>query len=197
MEAGSPVMKGRKRSLHNVLSADPVMRDMIATHNPPQIGMNPIFFSLVRAVISQQLSEAAASTIFKRLSALSEISPTALIALDIESFRGCGISSQKAKYIQGISEAALDGQLDSVEGLSDDDAKNALVKLKGVGRWTAEMILIFSLGRDDIWPTDDAGLLRAAKALYGTQDVEGFIALGERFKPYRTHAAWYLWRSLG
>ena len=73
---------------------------------------------------------------------------------------------------------------------------NALVRLKGVGRWTAEMILIFSMGREDVWPVDDAGLLRVAKKLYGIQDVEGFIEFGERFRPYRTHAAWYLWASL-
>jgi len=172
------------------------MSKLIATHDPPRIGENPIFFSLVRAVISQQLSEASASTIFKKLSVLSEITPIALIALDIDSFRGCGISSQKAKYIQGISEAALGGQLDSISDLSDDDAVKALVKLKGVGRWTAEMILIFSMGREDVWPIDDAGLLRVAKNLYGIQGVDDFIDLGERFKPYRTHAAWYMWASL-
>lgn len=179
-----------------ILATDPVMRKLIAAHDPPSIGKNPIFFSLVRAIISQQLSEAAASTIFKRLSALSEISPVALASLDIESFRSCGISSQKAGYIKGISEAALAGQIDDINHLNDDDAIKALVKLKGVGRWTAEMILIFSLGREDVWPSDDAGLLRAANKLYGTQNVDEFVALGERFKPFRTHLAWYLWCSL-
>ena len=70
------------------------------------------------------------------------------------------------------------------------------MSLKSVGRWTAEMILIFSLGREDVWSCDDAGLLRAAKNLYGIHGVDDFIALGERFKPFRTHAAWYLWSSL-
>lgn len=189
-------MKNQVNLAEKILSADPIMWELINTYEAPQIGKNPIFFSLARAVISQQLSEAAASTIFKRLSALTEITPTALLSLDIDTIRSCGISSQKANYIQGICEAALSGQLDSIDNLSDDDAIKALVKLKGVGRWTAEMILIFSLGREDVWPTDDAGLLRAAKALYGIQDVEGFITLGERFRPYRTHSAWYLWSSL-
>lgn len=189
-------MESRKPSPKIILSADPVMRKLIGAHDPPRIGQNPVFFSLVRAVISQQLSEAAASTIFKRLCAVAEITPDALLALDVETFRGCGISSSKAGYIKGISQAALDGALDNTESLPDEEAIKALVKLKGVGRWTAEMILIFALGREDVWPCDDAGLLRAANKLYGTQGVEEFITLGERFKPFRSHAAWYFWGSL-
>ena len=92
-------------SFKKILSADPVMKKLVDSHDPPRVGKNPVFFSLVRAVIGQQLSEAAASTIFKRLSAVSEISPTALAALDIEAFRSCGISSQKARYIVGIAWA--------------------------------------------------------------------------------------------
>jgi DNA-3-methyladenine glycosylase II len=188
--------KNPLNSPEKILSDDPVMSRLIETHDPPRIGKNPIFFSLVRAVISQQLSETAASTIFKRLSAVSEISPSVLSVLDVDTFRTCGISSQKARYIKGIAEAALNVELENIDHLNDEDAIKALVKLKGVGRWTAEMILIFSLGREDVWPTDDAGLLRAAKALYGTQSVDEFVVLGGRFKPYRTHAAWYLWRAL-
>lgn len=188
--------KRQKASPEAILSADPVMRELISRHDPPSIGKNPVFFSLVRAVISQQLSEAAASTIFKRLSTVTDVSPDKLMPLEIEAYRSCGISSQKARYIKGISEAALAGQLDHIEDLGDEDAIKALIKLNGVGKWTAEMILIFSLGREDVWPRDDAGLLRAVKALYGTQGVDEFIALGKRFKPYRTHAAWYLWHSL-
>ncbi|WP_191966132.1 DNA-3-methyladenine glycosylase family protein [Oryzomonas japonica] len=172
------------------------MRKLIGAHDPPRIGQNPVFFSLVRAVISQQLSEAAASTIFKRLCAIAEITPDALIALDLESIRKCGISSSKVGYIKGISQAALDGTLNDIETLSDDEAIKAMVKLKGVGRWTAEMILIFALGREDVWPCDDAGLLRSANRLYGIQGVSEFMALGERFIPFRTHAAWYLWSIL-
>ncbi len=179
-----------------ILSADPVMKKLVDSHDPPRIGKNPIFFSLVRAVISQQLSEAAASTIFKHLSAIAVISPETLSVLDVDTFRTCGISSQKARYIIGIAEAALSGELENIDNLSDEDAIKALVKLKGVGRWTAEMILIFALGREDVWPCDDAGLLRVAKQLFGIQDVAGFIALGEKFRPYRTNVAWYLWASL-
>lgn len=188
--------KSRIKLSVEILSADPVMKKLVDSHDPPRIGKNPIFFSLVRAVISQQLSEAAASTIFKRLSAIAAITPEALSSLDVDTFRTCGISTPKARYIIGIADAALSGQLENFDNLSDEDAIKALVKLKGVGQWTAEMILIFSLGRENVWPCDDAGLLRVAKRLYGIQDVAGFIDLGERFRPYRTHVAWYLWASL-
>lgn len=172
------------------------MKKLVEAHDPPRIGKNPIFFSLVRAVVSQQLSEAAASTIFKRLSSITDITPDTLAALEVATFRSCGISFRKADYIKGIAEAALAGEIQHIADLNDDDAIKALVSLRGVGRWTAEMILIFSMGREDVWPVDDAGLLRVAKNLYGIKDVDGFIALGDRFKPYRTHAAWYLWASL-
>jgi DNA-3-methyladenine glycosylase II len=188
--------KSLMSSPENILSADIVMKGLMAILSPPAIGRSPIFFSLVRAIISQQLSVAAASTIFKRLSAISEIAPATLLALDLDTFRECGISSQKAGYIKGIAEATLSGRLDSIGDLADEEAIKSLVKFKGVGRWTAEMILIFALGREDIWPCDDVGLLRAAKMLYGVDDVGGFITLGESFKPYRTHAACYLWASL-
>lgn len=178
------------------LGRDPVMRGLVETHEPPRIGKNPIFFSLVRAVISQQLSEAAASTIFKRLKEVVDITPDALAELDTEAYVSCGISTPKAGYIQAISRAAIEGKLDNLDELSDDDVIKALTKLKGVGRWTAEMILIFAMGREDIWPCDDAGLFRAAKKLYSVQNVDEFIVLGDRFRPYRTHVAWYLWCSL-
>jgi DNA-3-methyladenine glycosylase II len=119
-----------------------------------------------------------------------------LSELEVETFRSCGISSPKAGYIKAVSQAVSDGHLEGIDSLSDDDAINVLIKLKGVGRWTAEMILIFALGREDVWPSDDAGLLRAAKNLYSTQTVDEFKLLGDRFKPYRSHAACYLWSSL-
>lgn len=180
----------------DVLAKDPKMIELMALHPPPRIGHNPIFFSLIRAIISQQLSEAAAATIFKRLKNLVSIEPEPLLALDTEAIRSCGISGRKADYIKSISAATINGALDNLETLPDEEAIISLVTLKGVGRWTAEMILIFSLGREDVWPCDDAGLLRSAKKLYGTANLDEFIKLGERFKPFRTHAAWYLWASL-
>lgn len=179
-----------------MLAKDDIMQSLISRHGPPSIGRNPVFTSLVRAVISQQLSDAAASTIFNRLSALTDITPTALVGCETEAFRSCGISTAKAGYIRFISQAALEGQLGNIDHLPDGEVIKVLTKLKGVGRWTAEMILIFALGREDVWPSDDVGLLRAAKNLYGISSVGEFIMLGDRFRPYRSYAAWYLWSSL-
>lgn len=180
----------------SLLSNDPTMKVLVEKYDPPSLGETPIFISMVRAIISQQLSDAAASTIYKRLSNLSDITPTALQELDIERFRSCGISKAKADYIKSVSQAAAKGHFDNLDCLNDNEIIKALTRIKGVGRWTAEMILIFAIGREDVWPTDDAGLIRAAKNLYGILNVEEFIALGDRFKPYRSHVAWYLWCSL-
>ena len=132
-DIGFPMAKGRKSCSSKVLCADPVMKKLVDSHDPPRIGKNPVFFSLVRAVISQQLSEAAATSIFKRLSAIAAITPETLSSLDVDTFRTCGISTQKAHYIIGIAEAALSGQLENIDNLSDEDAIKAHVKMKEVG----------------------------------------------------------------
>lgn len=175
---------------------DAIMMNLINRYGPSNIGSRPIFLSLVRAVIGQQLSEAAASTIFKRLSVLADISPNGLSGLTEEAFRQCGISSPKQKYIRSICDAASEGYFDQIVGLDDEELVANLCKIKGIGLWTAQMVLIFSIGRPDVWPHSDSGLIRAAKTLYHIDSTDDFMALGERFRPFRSHAAWYLWRSL-
>jgi DNA-3-methyladenine glycosylase II len=108
------------------------MRELVEAHDFPQIVKVPIFISLVRAVISQQLSEAAASTIFKRLSATTEILPGTLSSLDIGAYRQCGISSRKAEYIKGIAEAVLKEEIGHIADLNDDDAIKVLLSRKGL-----------------------------------------------------------------
>lgn len=181
---------------HDILTRDPVMAGLVAHYAPPDFGGTTVFTGLIRAVISQQLSAAAAATIFRRLAALTEIAPAPLVMLSPDELRACGLSRPKAGYIHDIARAALAGELERMESLPDDEVLARLVRLKGIGRWSAEMILIFALGRDDVWPVDDAGLRRAVRELYGTGSVAEFIALGERFVPWRSHAAWYLWCSL-
>ena len=184
------------RTAIDILSKDPVMRRLVDTQETAAIGKNPIFGSLIGSVISQQLSESASATIFKRLQGISPITPESLLGLDIELLRSCGISKQKAGYILTISQAALKGELDNIENQSDEEAIRILMQIKGVGLWTAQMVLIFALGRQDVWSCNDAGLMRAAKKLYNIQGVDDFIELGIRFKPYRSYASWYLWCSL-
>ena len=116
--------------------------------------------------------------------------------LDVESFRSCGISRQKASYIKSISDAALNEELNNIEDQSDDELIKALMKFKGVGIWTAQMVLIFACGREDVWSSKDSGLMRSARNLYNVQSEEEFISLGERFRPYRSYASWYLWSAI-
>ena len=177
----------------DVLSKDPTMRGLVDTCNPVSIGKSALYEALIGSVISQQLSESASATIYKRLKALSPITPEALSVLEVDSYRSCGISRQKAGYLKSISEAALNGELDNIIDKHDHEIIDALTKIKGVGIWTAQMVLIFACGHQDIWASKDVGLLRAARKLYDIQTVEEFIELGERFRPYRSHAAWYLW----
>jgi len=180
----------------DTLSRDPIMRRLIDTLPTVEIGAQPLFPSLIRAIISQQLSESAASSLFNRLKSCAELTAEALLALDVAALRACGISTRKAESILALSRAAAAGELDNASNIPYDDLMERLLRLKGVGLWTVQIVLIFSLGREDVWPEQDAGLLRAAGKLYNVQDAAGFISLGERFKPYRSHAAWYLWRSL-
>lgn len=194
-QAPSPGDHGMLTAI-DTLSQDPIMRRLMDTYVPVSIGNQPLFTALVRAVVSQQLAEAAAETIFSRLKCLSAIEPEALLKLDADSLRACGISKRKSESILDISRAARNGELDYLRVIPYDDVPERLLRLKGVGPWTAQMVLIFALGREDVWPQQDAGLLRAAGKLYNVRDRAGFIALGERFKPYRSHAAWYLWCSL-
>lgn len=177
----------------DVLSKDPIMRRLVDTFNPVSIGKSPLYEALIGSVISQQLSESVSATIYKRLKAISPITPEALSVLDVDSYRSCGISKQKAGYLKSISEAALSGELDNILDKPDYEIIAALTKIKGVGMWTAQMVLIFACGHQDIWASKDVGLLRAARKLYNVQTVEEFIDLGERFRPYRSYAAWYLW----
>ncbi len=180
----------------DVLSKDPVMRRLVDTYGIVTIGRNPIFVTLVRAVISQQLSDTAASAIYCRLRQMTEITPDAVLCLTPDAFRSCGIGTKKADSIRAIALAARSGELERVSKLPYEEVMQQLLTIPGVGRWTAQIVLIFGLGRRDVWPRDDVRLQRAARNLYGITGQDELIALGARFRPYRSHAAWYLWRSL-
>lgn len=179
-----------------ILSRDPVMRVLVRSHEPIVMTKKPIYPALVKSIISQQLSKAAATTIFNRLKAITPITPSALHELGVTSYRACGISQQKAVYIKAISASAHADGFKNIGKLSDDEVIRQLLQYKGVGHWTAQMVLIFALARTDVWPHEDAGLIRAAKGLFKIVSVEEFIQLGDRFRPYRSYAACHLWRYL-
>lgn len=160
------------------------------------------FESLVRAIVGQQLSIKAAGTIWNRtLTLCGSISPETVLSVDAEKLRGSGISKSKILYIKDLSQKVMDGEImfQEIISLPDDQVIETLTRVKGIGKWTAEMFLIFSLGRLDVLSLDDAGLRRGIKWLYGFDDLPGreqMKEMGERWKPYRTVASLYIWESI-
>jgi DNA-3-methyladenine glycosylase II len=162
------------------------------------------FAMLVRAIVFQQLSTKAATTIHNRLMALmpdSKPTAAALAAVTDEQFRAAGISRQKAAYLKDLCEKVLSGKLalDDVDAMTDEDVVVALTQVKGIGRWTAEMFLIFRLQRPDVLPLNDLGIVNAIQKAYRLRKKptpERLRKLGEAWRPYRSVACWYLWRSL-
>ena len=158
-----------------------------------------LFLALVQSIVSQQLAVKVADVIFQRLeNLLGKISPENLLAAKLEDLRACGLSGRKIEYLRGIAEAQRGGIIDfkTLARKSDDRIIRELVALKGVGVWTAEMLLIFSLGRPDILSYKDLGIRRGIMMLNGLSDLSEteFETYRQRYSPYGTLASLYLWR---
>jgi DNA-3-methyladenine glycosylase II len=151
---------------------------------------------LLSSIVGQQLSGKAADTIWRRLSSRFALEPEVLYRAALEDLRAVGLSSAKARYVQDLSRFALEGGLQGLEHHSDEALIAHLTQVKGIGVWTVQMFLMFGLGRPDVWPVLDLGIRKGAQKLYGVIERDELEALGERFRPYRSHAAWYLWRAL-
>ena len=161
------------------------------------------FAALVRSIMYQQLAGAAAATIHGRFLKLFSdgLSPTAVLALPDGAMRTAGVSGSKAAAIADLSLKVGDGTvpLDDVDSLSDDDLVARLIQVRGIGRWTAEMFLMFQLGRLDVWPVDDYGVRKGWALAHRLKEPPAPRALqveGDRFRPYRSVAAWYCWRAV-
>lgn len=160
------------------------------------------FEDLVDAICSQQLSGKAAKTIFGRLKDKldGKILPESLIAIETEELRKCGLSYAKCSYVKDLARKVKDDSLkiESLSRLSDEEVVSELVAVKGIGRWTAEMFLMFSLARPDIFPIDDLGIKKGFEKVTGKSwDKTKSAEFAEKkWKPYRTAASWYLWKSL-
>jgi DNA-3-methyladenine glycosylase II len=161
--------------------------------------------ALVGAIVSQQLSTKAAATIFGRFAALfpdNQITDAAAIAaVDDATLRRAGFSGQKIGYLRDLSARILDGRLnlDELETLSDDEVVERLTSVKGFGRWTAEMFLMFRLHRPDVFPVGDLGIVNAIQRLYRLRkkpNAKRLMRIGEVWRPYRSVACWYLWQTL-
>ncbi len=162
-----------------------------------------LLYSLSRSIISQQLSTKAASAIHRRFLALYSGLPTAQAILDTpdQDLRGVGLSRSKVLYMRDLSENVLNGlpTLAQLETIDDEAIIQTLTQVKGIGRWTVQMLLIFRLHRWDVLPVDDLGIrssIRRAYQLADLPDKKAIERLGTVWQPYRTIASWYLWRSL-
>jgi len=161
------------------------------------------FAELTRMIAYQQLAGRAAAAIHGRFAALFDDerpTPEAVLALPVDALRAAGLSGAKASSIRDLAVKILDGQvkLDRIGRLSDDEIVRELTLVRGIGRWTAEMFLMFQLGRLDVWPVDDYGVRKGYARLFGHDELpapKALMALGEPFRPYRSIAAWYCWRA--
>ena len=160
--------------------------------------------ALLRAIVGQQLSVKAARTIYERFTGLFDgrtPAPEELLEVDADTLRSVGLSRAKAAYVRSLAEHVISGELelDRLDELSDERVAAELVAVKGLGQWTADMFLIFHLGRPDVLPVGDLGVRRAVERLYGFEALPSAAeleALGERWRPWRSLASLYLWESL-
>jgi len=185
---------------------DPVMRELIRAHGPCGLAdaqHTEPFRALVSAIISQQLSTKAAATIKGRLDELvgAPLTSGRVAAVADEDLRRVGLSWQKIGYLRDLCARVSNGglALAALDALPDDDVIAALTSVKGIGRWTAEMFLMFRLHRPDVLPVGDLGIIKAVKRAYRMRKVptaDRLTKLGEQWRPYRSVACWYLWASL-
>jgi DNA-3-methyladenine glycosylase II len=184
-------------------AGDPVMAALIARY-PDAILANrgDPFQTLARAIVGQQISVKAADSVWARFAEFAQhVTPRHVATLELGGLAACGLSRRKAEYLRDLAGHFIDGRVEPARWKKmDDEAVIAeLVDVRGIGRWTAEMFLIFSLRRPDVWPVDDIGLQKAV-ALHYLDDArptpQALREHGVRFAPWRTVATWYLWRSL-
>ncbi len=183
-------------------AADSVLAEIIATVGPCELApRGGGFHELADAIVGQQISIQAAAAIWRRLeAALGSVTPQQVIAIDDPSLRAAGLSGQKVRYLRDLAERVVDGRLDlaGLPQIDDDAAIAQLTAVKGIGRWTAEIYLLFGLGRPDILPADDLGLRYAVQQFYAFSEPPAAAqvrTVGEPWRPYRSVAAWYLWRA--
>jgi 3-methyladenine DNA glycosylase/8-oxoguanine DNA glycosylase len=189
------------------MRCDPTLRDVIKRVGPCKlhaVAPKDPFETLCRTIASQQLSIKAADTIYRRFCDLfpnRRPTPALVMTLGDDRIRACGFSRAKVTFIKDLAAHVIDGRLDlrRLRRHADDEVLRQLVAVKGIGRWTAEVFLMFRLGRPDVLPADDLGLMNAVQRAYKLRKrptAKVLRKMGERWAPYRSIAAWYLWASL-
>lgn len=191
-------------ALAHLSASDARLADLIERVGPCLLRPRKDRFGvLVRAIVGQQISTRAAETIAGRLleKTGAPYRHDAILALSDDELRGCGLSSQKVKYVRALSEHVRDGKvrLQRMHRMDDEEIIKALTQVPGIGRWTAEMFLIFSLNRPDVLPVSDLGIRAGLRDHHDLADLPAprrCVELAEPWRPYRSVAMWYLWKSL-
>jgi DNA-3-methyladenine glycosylase II len=193
-----------RKALNHLKKSDPVMRDIIQRIGPCRIEYGPPeFHSLAEAIVYQQLNGKAAVTIFKRFAALAgdPLTPEGILKLSDEQLRRVGLSKQKSSYLKDLATKTAAGLLDfaKLPELPDHEVIEHLTQVKGIGVWTAQMFLMFTLKREDVLPTGDYGVQSAIKKHYRKRKLpkpREMERIARPWSPYRSIACWYLWKSL-
>lgn len=203
MTLNQRVLMNESQIISSLKKSDHILAVVIKQIGPFLLGHGDQGFSaLSRSIISQQLSKTVAHSIYQKLVALlgnESITPLLLSNASESDLRSAGISGQKIQYLKGLANLVLSGEIDfkDLETMDDEKVINTLTQIKGVGRWTAEMYLIFSMNRLDVFPVDDIALRRAINHVYGIpKDAPNseYQEIADKWRPYRTIACWYLYR---
>jgi DNA-3-methyladenine glycosylase II len=192
-----------KRATRELGAADPVLGKLIVQYKGLTLASRgDAFQTLARSIIGQQISVKAAQSVWERFAtAVGDMQPKCVLRLSVDQLRACGLSGQKVNYLRDLSTRFAEGAINvsSWHDMDDEALIDELTEVKGIGRWTAEMFLIFYLTRPDVFPLADIGLQRAMELHYnkGRKLSDRRIAmLGRLWSPWRSVATWYLWRSL-
>ena len=198
-----------KRAINHLARSDPRFAALIARVRPYNVVPQPLvrpFDALAESIAYQQLSGKAAATIFGRVRALYPrrkfLDPKLVLATPDEKLRACGLSRSKVAALKDLAAKTLDGTVPTGRALlrmSDEEIIERLTAVRGIGRWTVEMLLLFDLGRLDVWPVTDYGVQKGFAKTFGRKKLptaKQFQKIGEKWRPYRSVAAWYFWRAL-
>ena len=205
LDVPSALSVSPRKGISHLRQCDPILAAAIDRAGPFRMQFpDPVFSSLARSIVFQQLNGRAASTIFGRVEQAcgqAGLSPDSILRLRPAKLRAAGLSQQKTDYIRDLARRTRSGEIDftSLPALSDEQVIECLTQVKGIGVWTAQMFLMFSLRRRDVLPTADFGIRSAMKNLYKLEQLpkpQEMESIAEPWKPWRTLACWYLWRSI-
>ena len=191
--------RGLGQAVRVLAAADPDLAAVVARYGRPPLWERAGGFpTLIHIILEQQVSLASARAAFDRLAAAGPITPASFLRLDDAALRAVGFSRQKAAYGRGLAQAIVSGALDlaALESMDDEAARSALIAIKGIGPWTADIYLLMALRRPDIWPVGDLALVQAMQAIKGLAQrptPADMLALAERWRPWRAAAARVLW----